>query len=135
MNNKRHRIFLSILFAFFATVLLLLIWRQWSYIYYPKAQGSPKDLWRIVWVMPYIFIGLSTRAFLWKEYPSNPWRSYAGYFLWITAACFLFFAAAHTFLGIDNWLFYPTSSILAIWFGLVPANALRSISAVGDKMR
>jgi hypothetical protein len=130
MSDRDHRIALSVVLAIIALLVFIQIFCQHLQVFYEKAHGSLIDLWRFLWMIPYVFIGLSVRAFRWRNYPGLPWTKYLEYLIGVLAASFLFFTAAHTFLGINNWLFYPSSAIIAIWFGFVPGRASKTIEAL-----
>jgi len=130
LSDKNHRMALSVVLAIIALLVFIQISCHSLQVFYEQAHGSMMDLWRFLWMIPFIFIGLSIRAFRWRDYPGPPWAKYFEYLLWILASSFLFFTAAHTFLGIDNWLFYPSSAIIAVWSGLVPGRASKIIEAL-----
>lgn len=128
MTTTQQRVLLSGILAFLAIASSSLVIAERSHVVYPAAKGYPADVWRLLWILPFAFAGLSVRAFLFRDHKDSPWGTYLKYFVLIVAASFLVFAATHSALALDDWLYYPVVGIITIWFGLFPGSALNKLA-------
>ena len=110
MTDKTKRSITAVILAAFALITSLLNWWLRNEVFYTQAKETAEDAWRFLWMVPFVFGGLAARAWCWRKYPSSPWFSYlVKYPVWIISGCFFTFASFHSFLGLDSWLYYPTS--------------------------
>ena len=124
MKDKEKRVLTAIVFISLAIVAGIFNGCFRGQIFYPEAKNSVEDSWRLLWLVPFLFGGLAYRAWRWREYPGSPWLAYFWkYPIWLAAGSLLVFAAFHSFLGLDSWLYYPTSALIAYALALAPGNA------------
>ena len=112
-------------------------------VFYCAAKGMPSDAWRLLWMAPFSTAGLTWRAYKWRRYGlgrkppkglESPLREYwLLYPVSIAAGDVLMFAAMHSFLSLDNWLFYLTSPIVALTLGRAPGLWRRLMEFIGLK--
>lgn len=117
---RRTRILIALAYAIIGAALLWLSLRLRSHVFSLTPADGPRDLWRFFWIVPFIFFGVSYRAVRWRNFNDTPWPAYWKYLLLVGAGGFLFFVACHSFLEINNWLYYPTSAIVVFWLGRTP---------------
>ena len=80
---------------------------------------------------PFALFGLSIRSYLLRKHPDNPWK----YILFIVVASLILFTAFHTFLKMNNWLFYPVAGVTAFLLGYKPKNAIEYIQKVAKSFQ
>lgn len=128
-ENIRNRI--AVFYSLVGILLLATTSLFRSQIYTNSSADTVTDLWRYGWVLPFVFFGVALRALTWRKYPVSPWPAYWKYLIVVAAGGFLFFAGCHSFLSLDNWLYYPTSAIVVLGFGTVPGRVLEKIVGFG----
>ena len=90
--------------------------------FFPKEVVSDIDyLYRLLWVLPFAFIGFSCLAFVVSiihDGHDKPWSSYIfNYFPRLIALSLLIFSVLHLFEASSGIVYYYFSSGLALYFG------------------
>ena len=146
LSDESQRIVIAVALAGLAVASSVAIWCLEEKIVYEKASGSPADAWRLVWMVPFSAAGLSWRAWAWRRFGTKlelagkrptGWRE-SPWFVYLLKYPFLLalgnalaFAAMHSFLDLDNWLFYLASAIVALTLARAPGNWVKLLGFTG----
>ena len=84
---------------------------------------------------PFSLFGLIIGSYLLRNHPDNPWASYGRYMIFVVVASLILFTVFHTFLKIDNWLFYPVAAVSTFLVGYNPGNAIQYIQKIASSFR
>jgi hypothetical protein len=125
------RIRIAILYLLLGILFLACTTVLGDKVYRAESTGDIHDAWRYLWVLPFVFFGVSARAYQWRMYNDTPWPAYLRYLPLVGAGGFFVFVACHSFLDLDNWLYYPTSAIAVFWLGRVPGSVPGRILGLG----
>lgn len=118
MTHSNQRVLLSILLCIAAIIGLCYVFQNQTTIIYAKAYDSYLDLWRLIWIIPFMLLGLAIRAFLRRREPGPPWVAYMKYLFYLSIASAILFVMCHSFLNLGNWLYYPVIALGAVIFAL-----------------
>ncbi len=129
---ERVRIWIARGYTIIGIILLCLTFSIRRRVYRPVSAEDFSDIWRVLWILPFVFFGVAARAYQWRKYNDTPWPAYVRYPLLVTAGGILLFAACHSFLELDNWLYYPTSAIVVFWLGRTPGLVSSNIPKFGS---
>lgn len=138
MSDRSRRVTVGAILATVTVGLSLGAYVRREDVFYNLPKSRPAEVWRLLWLGPFIFGGIAARAFIWQNYSGqsrqgSPWREYlleypAGSIL----AAWLVFAGCHSALGLDNWLFYPTSAVAVFLLSLAPGRAWARVRKFAD---
>lgn len=111
LSAFEQRIFLSRVLLYVSILALAVVWRYGQMVFYVQAKNTPADLWRLLWLLPFMFLGMAIRAYRRRGEDGLPYKPYLKYLVYLSAANFVLFAMCHAFLAMDNWLFYPIAGM------------------------
>lgn len=118
MTDCKQRVILSALLWTTSIIGLCWVFKNHTTIIYTQAHGNYLDLWRLIWMIPFISLSLAIRAFLRRQEPGSPWIAYLKYVFYLFIACSILFVMCHSFLDLGNWLYYPVTAIGVATFAL-----------------
>lgn len=116
LSNYHKRLVVSLTFFVLTLVGMWLFWVFFDRTYYLNPRNNYSDMWRFVWMFPFVMLGLSIRAYRFRNDVGSPWVAYFKYCRALPLVCLVLFVMLHSFLSMGGWLFYPVSAIAIIIF-------------------
>ena len=132
-DAKSYRIqhlLLGTLVLFVSLGLFAVVAHFHEQVFYNQPHDDPRDLWRFLWMVPFIFLGLGARAFIYQHHPGSPWSEYSTYGVYVAVASGLLFIVVHSALPVDDWLYYVFAPMATFLFALVPRKAMGFIKGL-----
>lgn len=85
-------------------------------VFYQEAWNDIDDSWRLLWMSFSIFLGLTVRAYRYRNDNGTPYLVYLKYVGYLFLPNFFLFALCHSNLNMKNWVYYPIALIGGVMF-------------------
>ena len=120
-DHKRFRWGFWIIFLSLLSLFLVVFFCSKKFFYNEAINGFG-NIYRFLWVLPFLFVGFSFLAFWVAKSGSSkddpPWSSYIfSYFPRLIALSLIIFSMLHVFSSTSNYLYYFFSAGLGLYLG------------------